>query len=159
MKSLIMTLRNYSTSTSMIKKRFCLAEHHANTCRNLMTSLMRLRTVIDIDQSSNQSVYKATWISLHQAVGPWPKLGEHGGVISWPFLITEEFISLVQSGDWIARIIFLHYSVSMCLWGNRWYVRDWGRRSVLAILDPIDEIPPTWAETISWIKEGVEINN
>ncbi|KAJ5331206.1 hypothetical protein N7476_000989 [Penicillium atrosanguineum] len=127
--------------------------------KNLMNSLMRLLAVIDIDRSPNQPVYKAAWDSLHQAVGPWPRLGDHGGVISWPFLITEEFISLAQNGHWIARILFLHYSVAMRLWGNRWYVRDWGRRSVLAILNTIDEIPPHWAETISWIKEGVEIND
>jgi hypothetical protein len=115
--------------------------------------------MLELDQSPNQSIYKATWHHLHRAIEPWPKLGVHGGVMSWPLFITEEFISLIQSGDWIARILFLYHCVAMRLLGNRWYVRDWGRQSVLAILDPINEIPPQWAETLSWVKESVEITD
>lgn len=124
-----------------------------------MNSLLQLRPVLELDQSPNQPIYKATWDVLHRAIEPWPKIGAHGGVISWPLFITEEFISLVQSGDWVARILFLYHSVAMRLLGNRWYVRDWGRQSVFAILGPIDEIPPQWAETVSWVKESVEIND
>ena len=39
---------------------------------------------------------------------------------------------------------------------HRWYVRDWGRRLVLATLEPLDEIPQEWEEIISWIRQAAE---
>ena len=124
-----------------------------------MNSLVRLQSIIETDQSPNQPDYKSTWHILHQVIKPWPKIGLHGGVLAWPLYIGEKFISLVQGGDWTARVLFLHYSVAMCLMCNRWYVCDWGRRAVLAILEPLDEIPPQWEQTISWIKQVVEFNS
>lgn len=122
-----------------------------------MHSLLRLQSIIETDQSPNQPDYESTWQILHKVIEPWPKLGLHGGILAWPLYISENFISLVQDGDWTAKVLFLHYSVAMCLMCNRWYVRDWGRRAVLAILEPIDEIPPQWEQTISWVKQAVEI--
>jgi hypothetical protein len=125
----------------------------------IINSLAQLHSIIETDQSPNQPIYKTTWQFLHQTIKPWPKIGPYGGVIAWPLYISDDFISLVQSGDWFARILFLHHSVAMRLMCNRWYVHDWGRRAVLAMLEPLDEIPPRWTEMISWIKQAVEIDS
>lgn len=123
-----------------------------------MQSLDGLGTIIESNTSSNRTLFKATWQFLYQAIEPWPKIGAHGGVIAWPLFIAEEFISLVREGDWLARILFLHYASAMRLVSNRWYVRDWGRRLIHATVQPLEEIPPTWRDTISWMKEGIEID-
>lgn len=73
--------------------------------------------------------------------------------------MTEEFLQLMQDGDWIARILFLHYAVGMRLMSKRWYVQDWGRRLVLATLESLDEIPPMWEDTLRWMKQGVDISD
>lgn len=124
-----------------------------------MISLEQLQSTIDTTDSPNKEVHTRTWQLLHHAIQPWPKLGLHGGVIAWPLFISDDYTSLLQEGDWIARMLFLHYSVGMRLLCNRWYVGDWGRRLVLATLEPLDEIPSQWIDTISWIRRGVGIDD
>lgn len=77
--------------------------------------------------------------------------------MAWPYRLTDTFLALLQEGDWIARILFLHYAMAMHLIRNRWYVRDLGCRLAVAMLKSIEEIPSTWAETISWIKRDIEV--
>ncbi|KAJ5092018.1 hypothetical protein NUU61_006888 [Penicillium alfredii] len=127
--------------------------------RSIMQSLEQLRSTVDTPTSPNQGLYQTTWKLLWQAIEPWPKIGSHGGVISWPLFITDEYLNLLQNGDWMARVLFLHYGVAMRLLCNRWYVRDWGRRLVMATLEPLGEIPPEWSATISWMKQAVEIRS
>lgn len=124
-----------------------------------MASLCQLEPFIEADESPNRVVFKATWHFTYQAIEPWPKIGAHGGVMAWPLFVSEEFIALLQKGDWTARILFLHYAVGMRLMSNRWYVQDWGRRLVLGTLAQGDEIPPIWQDTLSWMKHGVEISD
>ncbi|KAJ5577974.1 uncharacterized protein N7459_006938 [Penicillium hispanicum] len=125
---------------------------------NIMQSLGRTRTIIDTTESSNKLVYRSTWQLLQHTIEPWPKIGIHGGVIAWPLFISDEYLAVLRDGDWVARILFLHYAVAMRLVGNRWYVRDWGRRLVLATLEPLEEIPSMWTDTISWMRTGLDID-
>jgi hypothetical protein len=112
--------------------------------------------MIDSKIGPNQPTHQTTWQQLYQAVEPWPKIGPQGGPLAWPLCLSDKFFSLIQNGDWIARILFLHYSIAMRLLCHRWYVRDWGRRLVLATLEPLDEIPQEWEETIAWIRQAAE---
>ncbi|KAJ5658210.1 uncharacterized protein N7484_001859 [Penicillium longicatenatum] len=127
--------------------------------KEIMKSLGKLRTTLEADTSPNGALYIATLQILQYAIEPWPKIGAHGGVIAWPLFLAEEFITLVQDGDWTARILFLHYATAMRLLCNRWYVRDWGRRLVLATVQPLEEIPPMWKDTISWMMQGIGIDH
>ncbi|KAJ5903865.1 hypothetical protein N7504_006248 [Penicillium tannophilum] len=127
--------------------------------KKIMQSLENLGSIIETDISRNQALYTATLQILQHAIEPWPKIGAHGGVIAWPLFIAEDFITLVQDGDWSARILFLHYATAMRLLCNRWYVRDWGRRLVLATIQPLKEIPPMWQDTISWMMQGIEVDH
>ncbi|CAG8897550.1 unnamed protein product [Penicillium egyptiacum] len=122
--------------------------------QDIMTSLARLHSIIDTRKGSDQPTYCATWQQLQQAIEPWPKIGPHGGPLAWPLFLSDKFSSLLQHGDWIARVLFLHYGVAMRLLCHRWYVRDWGRRLVWATLQQLDEIPQDWEETISWIRRA-----
>ncbi|KAJ5291819.1 hypothetical protein N7478_001070 [Penicillium angulare] len=124
--------------------------------KKIIQSLNELGSTIETNTSPNRTLFKATWQFLHQAIEPWPKIGAHGGVMAWPLFIAEAFITLVREGDWLARILFLHYASAMRLMSNRWYVRDWGRRLLHATVQPLEEIPPIWRDTISWMKEGIE---
>lgn len=123
----------------------------------IMESLDRIPAAIETADSDHRALHQETWERLHDVVKLWPKIGPNGGVIAWPYCLTDTFLALLQEGDWIAQILFLHYAMSMRLVGNRWYVRDLGRRLVLAMLDSIEEVPSIWTETISWIKHGVEV--
>ncbi|CAG7946062.1 unnamed protein product [Penicillium nalgiovense] len=125
-----------------------------NLHKDIMTSLARLHSIIDTSKGSDQPIYFATWQQLQQAIKPWPKIGPHGGPLGWPLFLSDKFSSLLQNGDWIARVLFLHYGIAMRLLCHRWYVRDWGRRLVSATLEQLDEIPPEWEETISWIRRA-----
>lgn len=121
-----------------------------------MMSLDRLHSAMGIQTGSNQPIYQATWQQLRQAIEPWPKIGSHGGPIAWPLFLDDKFSSLLQNGDWIARVLFLHYGIAMRLLCHRWYVRDWGRRLVMATLEQLDKIPLEWEDIISWIRRDIE---
>ncbi|KAJ5951969.1 uncharacterized protein N7479_010382 [Penicillium vulpinum] len=122
--------------------------------KDILMSLAQIHLVIDKSKGSDQPIYQATWQQLHQAVEPWPKIGPHGGPLAWPLFLCDKFSSLLQHGDWIARVLLLHYGIAMRLLCHRWYVRDWGCRLVLATLEPLEEIPQEWEETISWIRRA-----
>ncbi|KAJ5752569.1 hypothetical protein N7520_009486 [Penicillium odoratum] len=126
--------------------------------KKLMESLNQLGSIIETTTSPHGAIYKVTWQFLHRAIGPWPLIGDYGGIIAFPLFITDEFIALVQDGDWVARILFLYYATAMRLMCHRWYVRDWGRRLVLATLRPLEEIPMMWKDTISWMRQGIEVD-
>ncbi|KAJ5247132.1 hypothetical protein N7468_002115 [Penicillium chermesinum] len=126
---------------------------------NLVHSLRQIEPLIINNESPNRVTYQASWQSTIQAIEPWPKRGPRGGIMAWPLSVTEQYISLLQQGDWMARILFLHYAVGMHLMSKRWYVRDWGRRLVLGILEHVDEVPLTWRDTITWMKHGVDISD
>ncbi|KAJ5199768.1 hypothetical protein N7472_004972 [Penicillium cf. griseofulvum] len=116
--------------------------------------MVGLKSMIDARKGLDQQIYQATWQRLHEAIEPWPNIGPHGGPIAWPLSLSDDFASLLKNGDWIARIMLLHYGVAMRLLCHRWYVRDWGRRLVLATLELLDDIPQEWEETISWIRRA-----
>ncbi|KAJ5782345.1 hypothetical protein N7457_004119 [Penicillium paradoxum] len=127
-----------------------------NLHENIMMSLARLRSMIDTMKGPDQPIYQVTWQQLHQAIEPWPRIGPYGGPIAWPLFLDDRFSSLLQNGDWMARVLFLHYGIAMRLMCHRWYVRDWGRRLVLATLEQLDNIPQEWEETIAWIRLAAE---
>ncbi|KAJ5424219.1 hypothetical protein N7491_009435 [Penicillium cf. griseofulvum] len=122
--------------------------------KDILTSMVGLKSMIDARKGLDQQIYQATWQRLHEAIEPWPNIGPHGGPIAWPLSLSDDFASLLKNGDWIARIMLLHYGVAMRLLCHRWYVRDWGRRLVLATLELLDDIPQEWEETISWIRRA-----
>ncbi|KAJ6071436.1 hypothetical protein N7499_009450 [Penicillium canescens] len=123
---------------------------------NIVASLNQLLSTIDTKEDSKKDTYRGTWQLLYQAIEPWPKIGAQGGVIAWPLFLSDEFCSLLQNGEWMARILFLHYGLAMRLMCNRWYVRDWGRRLVMATLEPLVEIPQEWNDTIAWIGKAAQ---
>ncbi|KAJ5826041.1 hypothetical protein N7474_003179 [Penicillium riverlandense] len=127
--------------------------------KKIMESLGRLHTTIDKLQGPEKVTYQTTWQLLYRAVEPWPKTGPYGGPIAWPLFINEEYLSLLQKGDWLARILFLHYGVCMRLLSHRWYVRDWGCQLVVATLEPLEEIPSEWVESVAWIRQAVDADS
>ncbi|KAJ6145376.1 hypothetical protein N7470_009271, partial [Penicillium chermesinum] len=149
------TLSLGDPSTNDNVKKLLDVHHHSN----LVHSLRQIEPLIINNESPNRVTYQASWQSTIQAIEPWPKRGPRGGIMAWPLSVTEQYISLLQQGDWMARILFLHYAVGMHLMSKRWYVRDWGRRLVLGILEHVDEVPLTWRDTITWMKHGVDISD
>ncbi|GIC93437.1 uncharacterized protein Aud_009924 [Aspergillus udagawae] len=124
----------------------------------LLDSLRQVAAVMNDANEPQRAAYQDTWDFLHDTISLWPLGGPRGGIISWPVHIGEDYIALLKQGDWIARILFLHYGVGMHLLSDKWYVSDWGRRLVAAVLEPLQEIPPIWSETITWIRQAVDLN-
>ncbi|KAJ5612946.1 hypothetical protein N7510_006140 [Penicillium lagena] len=150
-----LTKRNLNSDGLLDARMVELLELH----QKIMESLGRLHTTIDKSQCPGKITYQTTWQLLYRAVEPWPKTGPYGGLIAWPLFITEEYLTLLQKGDWLARIFFLYYGVCMRLLSHRWYVRDWGCQLVVATLEPLEEIPPEWAESVAWIRQAVDTDS
>ncbi|GMF90134.1 unnamed protein product [Aspergillus oryzae] len=110
----------------------------------------------DVDESRRE-VNQDIWEFLNEAVKR-PLGGREGGVIALPVRISDAYVDLLKEGDWMARILFLHYGVGMHLLSDRWFVRDWGRRLVSTVLQPLKEIPPEWKETVAWTRQAVDLD-
>ncbi|KAE8389767.1 hypothetical protein BDV23DRAFT_184203 [Aspergillus alliaceus] len=123
----------------------------------VLDSLGRIRGMIDIVDGSNKEVYQDIWEFLNEAVKR-PLGGREGGVIALPIRISDAYVGLLKSGDWMARILFLHYGVGMHLLSDRWFVKDWGRRLVSTVLQPLKEIPAEWIETVAWTRQAVDLD-
>ncbi|KAL2861051.1 uncharacterized protein BJX67DRAFT_386072 [Aspergillus lucknowensis] len=123
--------------------------------RDLLESLDKVRSTIDSAEGPHQATYQSTWETLHEMVKEWPLGKAQGGILAFPIHISEEFMARLKDGDWMARIIFLHYGVGMHLLSNKWYVGVWGRRLVATVLPPREEIPPVWEETVKWARRAV----
>lgn len=154
---LTMMSKRFSTYTSASTSCPTIERSRLTWNRKIISSLNRLQAVIETVDSEHKALYQETWQRLYDVVALWPRIGLDGGVIAWPYCLTDTFLALLQEGDWISRILYLHYGVALRLLGNRWYVRDLGRRLVSAMLESIEEIPSAWSETITWIKSGVGV--
>ncbi|OJI87548.1 hypothetical protein ASPTUDRAFT_137176, partial [Aspergillus tubingensis CBS 134.48] len=120
----------------------------------IMESLQRVQDKFTSLGGPNQTTYQNTWDILHEAIKRWPFGGPNGGIIAWPINISEDYIALLKSGDWVGRVLFLHYGVGLHLLSDKWFVRDWGRRLIETVLQLEEDIPPIWTETITWTKEA-----
>ncbi|OOF93841.1 hypothetical protein ASPCADRAFT_150346 [Aspergillus carbonarius ITEM 5010] len=135
----------YSVQESQLKLRSAIME-----------SMQRVQVKYTSLGGPHQATYQGTWGILHEAIKRWPFGGPNGGVIAWPINISEDYIALLQSGDWVARVLFLHYGVGLHLLSDKWFVRDWGRRLIETVLQAQEDVPSIWAETITWTREAVE---
>ncbi|KAF9883983.1 hypothetical protein FE257_002424 [Aspergillus nanangensis] len=137
-------------------------EHRSQNLQHLRSelaaSLLRIEGQVDAVKEPNKKTYRDTWAFLLESFQRWPWGRPNGGIIAWPLNITEEYIVLLKEGDWVARILFLHYGVGMHLYSHRWFVKDFGRRVVAAVVEPLEEIPAEWAETIEWTKQAVSLD-
>ncbi|KAL4779043.1 nucleophile aminohydrolase [Aspergillus varians] len=124
--------------------------------KDLLSSLDHLRSTIDSAESPHQAMYHSTWAILQEMVKEWPRGKNKGGILAFPIHISEDFMARLKDGDWTARIVFLHYGVGMHLLSDKWYVGIWGRRLVATVLQPQEEIPPVWKETVVWARQAVE---
>ncbi|KKK14578.1 hypothetical protein ARAM_006311 [Aspergillus rambellii] len=124
--------------------------------RELLESLEKFQTVIDSKRGPHQKMYKQIWEVLQEMIMEWPMGKAKGGILAFPIHISEEFMSLLKKGEWVARILFLYYGVGMHLLSEKWYVGVWGRRLVTAVLENLEEIPPAWKETVTWARQAVD---
>ena len=46
----------------------------------------------------------------------------------------------------------------MHLISDKWFVRDWGRRLVAAILQSLEEVPAEWTDTLAWSRQAVGLD-
>ncbi|OJJ66759.1 hypothetical protein ASPBRDRAFT_59549 [Aspergillus brasiliensis CBS 101740] len=130
-------------------------DQDGNPYHAIMESLQRVQRKFTSLGGPNQTTYQNTWNILHEAIKRWPFGGPNGGIIAWPINISEDYIALLKSGDWVGRVLFLHYGVGLHLLSDKWFVRDWGRRLIETVLQSQEDIPSIWTETITWTKEAV----
>ena len=129
-----------------------------NPGRALQKSLQKLQNAIDDLAEPHRAGYRRACAFLQEATTRWPMGYPNGGFIAWPVNIDETFLSCLKDGHWMARMVFLHYGVGMHLLSENWYVGDWGRRMVAAVLQGAEDIPSTWADTIAWTQQAVGLD-
>ncbi|RAK99649.1 uncharacterized protein BO80DRAFT_456355 [Aspergillus ibericus CBS 121593] len=129
-------------------------DQDGNPYSAIMESMQRVQVKYTSLGGPHQTTYQGTWDILHEAIKRWPFGGPNGGVIAWPINISEDYIALLQSGDWVARVLFLHYGVGLHLLSDKWFVRDWGRRLIETVLQSQEDVPSMWTDTIAWTREA-----
>lgn len=127
----------------------------ANFRSNILLRFEEVGQVIDQTYGLPRAAYQGAYDLLLNSFKKWP--GENQNVV-WPVRISESFITLIEQGDWIARIILLFQGLGLHLYSRRWYALDAGRRLVHGVLDPLEgNIPPEWADLTAWVRHAVSI--
>lgn len=124
-----------------------------------MASLYNIYPFVESSSEPQKTACQSTWELLRDSVQSWPLAGARGGFIAFPINISEAYVTLLQEDDWLCRILFLHYGVGLHLHSDRWYVGDWGRRLVGAVLESAeDEVPLEWVDVVLWTRQAVGLD-
>ena len=125
----------------------------------LLESLYNIYPFVENGSAAQKAACQNTWDLLRDSVLSWPLAGGRGGFIAFPINISDAYLTMLQEDDWLCRILFLHYGVGLHLLSDRWYVGDWGRRLVGAVLDSAeDEVPLEWVDVVLWTRQAVGLD-
>ncbi|KAF7854586.1 hypothetical protein EAF04_010395 [Stromatinia cepivora] len=78
-----------------------------------------------------------------------------GIIIAWPTLINEFMVTLLQTGDNIASLIFLHYGVALYLSTLHCFSKGAGRHLVETLSTALEAKCPEWIEVLNWARASV----
>lgn len=133
--------------------------HGLTSFSALLNSLYHIYPLIENCSAPRKAPYQNTWDLLRESVQSWPLAGARGGFIAFPMNVSDAYLTLLQEDDWMARILFLHYGVGLHLLSGRWYVGDWGRRLVAAVVESAGkDIPPEWIDIVMWTQQAVGLD-
>ncbi|KAJ5288590.1 hypothetical protein N7478_001620 [Penicillium angulare] len=122
------------------------------------TILMKFRTlapIIEANPGPNSQIYRETYTLLLRSLETWPS-GQ--GSLVWPIRVSEEFMTLVQQGDWTALIFILFHGLDRHLSSQKWYARDSGKRLVHGVIRKFGTtIPLEWMDMVDWVGRVVEV--
>jgi hypothetical protein len=77
----------------------------------------RLHRLIDDDGTQHQEVYRSACESLQESISKFPS--DLNSIIGWPVKISPEILSLYEQEEPIARLLFVHYGVTLQLIDHR----------------------------------------
>ncbi|KAF2269420.1 hypothetical protein CC78DRAFT_574982 [Lojkania enalia] len=67
--------------------------------------------------------------------------------ISWPGMITEEYLNLVEENDDIAILILIHWAAIMYTSPRRWFITTWAQRTAMM---SIQKLKGDWGDLLTW---------
>jgi len=85
-------------------------------------------------------------------MGPYLTGGIMSGIMTWPVMIQDDYVSLIEARDPMALAILAHYGVIVHLLRDKWWAADAGKRLVHAILPILRDSKKEWADLVqrSW---------
>jgi hypothetical protein len=94
-------------------------------------ALARLREHVEsirdpADDSCHQA-YTSGINALEVSFGHVAEFKNLGHLLVWMTMVRKDLVGLFQSGDAMARLVFLHYGVLLLEARGRWWARDTGR--------------------------------
>ena len=126
-----------------------------NTNRTILQRFRALRPVIEGSPGPHLDVYRGTYNLLLESLETWPS-GQ--GSMAWPIRISDEFMSLVKSGEWMALIFILFHGLDMHLSSRKWFARESGKRLVHGVIQSLQGvIPAEWVGLAEWVRQAVEV--
>ncbi|KAJ8063325.1 hypothetical protein OCU04_008554 [Sclerotinia nivalis] len=78
-----------------------------------------------------------------------------GIIIAWPTLINEFMVTLLQTGDNIASLIFIHYGVALYLSTLHCFSKGAGKHLVETLSMALEVKCPEWIEVLNWARASV----
>lgn len=82
---------------------------------------------------------------------PWNR----GMILAWPMLICESMVTLLETHDDIARLIFMHYGVALYLSTLHCFSKGAGKHLVETLSVALEEKRPEWSEVLHWARASV----
>lgn len=100
-------------------------------------------------------MYRSACVSLQESISKFPS--DLSSIIGWPIKISPEILSLYEQDEPIAKLLFVHYGVTLQLIDHRWFAKNAGKRLVRALVPYFGTAELKYAEIIQWAKKSVGI--
>ncbi|KAJ5930597.1 hypothetical protein N7466_006090 [Penicillium verhagenii] len=151
---------NFLDSLNLISKLTIKSNNSEdpNIVKLHMTILQKfhtLRPFIEATPGIHRNIYRDTYKLLLQSLECWPS-GQ--GSLIWPIRVSDEFMSLVKQGEWMALIFVLFHGLDKHLSSRKWFARESGRRLVHGVIQNFaGTFPPEWVGLVEWVRHAVEV--
>lgn len=112
-----------------------------------------MKSALDHCHHLRKEVLISTYSLVEKAIRNWPV---HAGEMGWALEVSDDYIDMLRSGDWMARVILMFYGLCLHLSSELWAIQDAGRRLVMSILPRKTQVPSEWVDCVSWISHALE---
>jgi hypothetical protein len=126
---------------------------------DILQAMERLRIMVqnfanDKDPSQIE-VYHSTIDALEQHFELFGQNKNFAAVVSWPVMVGEFPMGLLQNSDPCMMLIFVHYGVLYLQIHDRWWARDFSSRLIEQISEPLHRNGEAWVSATAWARSQI----
>ncbi|CAI7593995.1 unnamed protein product [Penicillium manginii] len=128
-------------------------DHSEPPENEVLQKLGEVKSELENSNHMQKEVLNSTYNLVEKAIRDWPV---RAGEMVWVLEVSDEYIDMLRSGDWMARVLLMFYGLCLHLSSELWAIQDAGKRLVLSILPQKTQVPAEWVDCITWIRQALD---